>query len=252
MGLLKIDNLSKNFGGVQAVINFSIDVNRGDMVGIIGPNGAGKTTIFNLITGVYKSDSGIILLNGEDITNLEPHQRTLKGISRTFQNIRIFKGLTVEQNILTAFDPLSKYNILESFFPLPTKKSEERRGLELCREFMDLVGIYKYKDEKPENLSYGYQRKLEIARALACHPSVLLLDEPAAGLNPKEVTELIDLIRYLHDKLNLTILLIEHRLEVIMTLSHYIYVQNFGKTIAVGSPSEIQSNPEVIKAYLGG
>lgn len=252
MSLLKLNNVSKNFGGVQAVTDFSIDVKKGDIAGIIGPNGAGKTTIFNLISGVYKNDGGTIKLNDEDITGLEQYQRTQKGISRTFQNIRLFKGLTVEENVLTAFDPSSKYSLFQSFFPFPSKLKEEKRGREKCREFLDLVGIYHLKDEKPENMSYGYQRKLEIARALACNPSVLLLDEPAAGLNPTEVTELITLIAQLHSKLNLTILLIEHRLEVVMTLSEYIYVQNFGKTLAVGTPKEIQCNPEVIKAYLGG
>lgn len=252
MSLLKINNISKNFGGVQAVTDFSMDVKKGDIASIIGPNGAGKTTIFNLITGVYKIDKGSIVLNDKDISGLEQHERTLKGIGRTFQNIRLFKGLTVEENVLTAFDPLSKYNVFESFFPIPSKLREEKRGREMCREFLEMVGIYHLKDEKPENLPYGYQRKLEIARALACNPSIMLLDEPGAGLNQTEVTELIELIGQLHDKLNMTILLIEHRLEVVMTLSQYIYVQNFGKTLAVGTPKEIQCHPEVIKAYLGG
>jgi branched-chain amino acid transport system ATP-binding protein len=252
MSLLKINSISKNFGGVQAVTDFSMDVKKGDIASIIGPNGAGKTTIFNLITGVYKIDKGSIVLNDKDISGLEQHERTLKGIGRTFQNIRLFKGLTVEENVLTAFDPLSKYNVFESFFPIPSKLREEKRGREMCREFLEMVGIYHLKDEKPENLPYGYQRKLEIARALACNPSIMLLDEPGAGLNQTEVTELIELIGQLHDKLNMTILLIEHRLEVVMTLSQYIYVQNFGKTLAVGTPKEIQCHPEVIKAYLGG
>lgn len=249
--LLDVKGISKNFGGVKAIQDFSLTAEKGDIIGIIGPNGAGKTTIFNAISGVYKSDTGKILLKGKDITKMEQYQITREGISRTFQNIRLFKGLTVLENVMCAFDPSSKYSILGGLIPTPKRIAEEKRGREICEHYLEVVGLKSYKNERPENLPYGHQRRIEIARALTCEPKVLLLDEPAAGLNPTEVIELTELISRLCSEIGFAILLIEHRLELVMGISHRIHVLNFGKTIAVGTPDEVKENPEVIKAYLG-
>ena len=236
MALLEVKNIYKSFGGVKAIQNFSIEANAGEIHGIIGPNGAGKTTIFNTISGVYTADQGTVLLDGKDITKLEQYKITRLGMGRTFQNIRLFKGLTVEENVMCAFDPQS---------------AEEKRGRELCEKYLTVVGMQDYLHERPENLSYGMQRRIEIARALMCEPKILLLDEPAAGLNPTEVGELTELIQRISKEIGFGILLIEHRLELVMSISDKIHVQNFGETIAVGTPDEVQHNPEVIEAYLG-
>lgn len=251
MALLEVKNIYKSFGGVKAIQNFSIEVNAGEIHGIIGPNGAGKTTIFNTISGVYTADEGSVFLNGQDITKMEQYKITHLGMGRTFQNIRLFKGLTVEENVMCAFDPRSSYSILGGLLPTPGRKREEKRGRELCKKYLDIVGMAEYLTEKPENLSYGMQRRIEIARALMCEPKILLLDEPAAGLNPTEVAELTELIQRISKKLGFGIMLIEHRLELVMSISHVIHVQNFGETIAVGTPEEVQHNPAVIEAYLG-
>ena len=251
MALLEVKNIYKSFGGVKAIQNFSIEVNAGEIHGIIGPNGAGKTTIFNTISGVYTADEGSVFLNGQDITKMEQYKITHLGMGRTFQNIRLFKGLTVEENVMCAFDPRSSYSILGGLLPTPGRKREEKRGRELCKKYLDIVGMAEYLTEKPENLSYGMQRRIEIARALMCEPKILLLDEPAAGLNPTEVAELTELIQRISQELGFGIMLIEHRLELVMSISHVIHVQNFGETIAVGTPEEVQHNPAVIEAYLG-
>ncbi|GLI19802.1 ABC transporter ATP-binding protein [Tepidanaerobacter syntrophicus] len=249
--LLEVQNISKSFGGVKAIQDFSLTADKGDIVGIIGPNGAGKTTTFNVISGVYRADQGKVFLDGKDITNMEQHQITREGISRTFQNIRLFKGLNVMENVMCAFDPRANYSIFDGLLPTPRRFAEEKRGRKICEHNLEVVGLKKYANEKPESLPYGLQRRLEIARALTCQPKVLLLDEPAAGLNPTEVKELTELISRLCSELGFAVLLIEHRLELVMGISHKIYVLNFGKTIAVGTPDEVRSNPEVIEAYLG-
>ncbi len=251
MALLEVKHIYKSFGGVKAIQDFSLEAERGEIHGIIGPNGAGKTTIFNAISGVYTPEQGTVLLNGTDITQMEQHRITRLGMGRTFQNIRLFKGLTVEENVMCAFDPQSRYSVLGGLLPTPTRRAEEKRGRQLCEKYLEIVGMKDYLSERPENLSYGMQRRIEIARALMCEPKILLLDEPAAGLNPTEVGELMELIQRISKEIGFGILLIEHRLELVMSISHLIHVQNFGKTIAVGTPEEVQHNPEVIEAYLG-
>ena len=251
MALLEIKHIYKNFGGVKAISDFSLEANPGEIHGIIGPNGAGKTTIFNTISGVYTADQGTVILNGQDITKLPQYKITRLGMGRTFQNIRLFKGLDVLENILCAFDPQSKYNLAGGLLPTPRRFSEEKRGRELAHKYLREVGMDAYAEERPENLSYGSQRKIEIARALMCNPKVLLLDEPAAGLTPTEVNELTDLIKKISQEFGFAILLIEHRLDLVMSISDKIHVQNFGETIAVGTASEVQNNPLVIEAYLG-
>ena len=251
MALLEVKNIYKSFGGVKAIQNFSIEANAGEIHGIIGPNGAGKTTIFNTISGVYTADQGTVVLDGKDITKLEQYKITRLGMGRTFQNIRLFKGLTVEENVMCAFDPQSRYSIVGGLLPTPKRRAEEKRGRELCEKYLTVVGMQDCLHERPENLSYGMQRRIEIARALMCEPKILLLDEPAAGLNPTEVAELTELIQRISKEIGFGILLIEHRLELVMSISDKIHVQNFGETIAVGTPDEVQHNPEVIEAYLG-
>lgn len=249
---LKVEGISKAFGGVQAVSDVSINIEDNQIVSVIGPNGAGKTTLFNLITGIYPIDSGKVVLNGEDITNNAQHQISKLGIARTFQNIRLFKGLSVIENVMTAHDPLVKYGVFHSILNTPHKNRLDKKNREEAMHYLNVVGLNEFKDEDPFNLPYGLQRKLEIARALATNPKVLLLDEPGAGLNPSEILELIDLIKRLHKELDLSIVIIDHRMQLIMELSEWIYVLNFGKMLAEGNPVDIQNNEDVTNAYIGG
>ena len=251
MSHLQAKNLSIAFGGVQAIDDVSFSVGDRQIVGIIGPNGAGKTTAFNLLTGVYALDQGEVLLDDEVISGLPQYQITRKGLARTFQNIRLFKGLNVLENVMTAADPYSSYGLADVFFYSGRKRKREAEIREMSRQCLELVGLAGFEQEKPENLPYGQQRKLELARALACKPKVLLLDAPAAGLNPSEVRDFIRLIHKRHSQFSLSVLVIEHRMEVIMTLCSNIYVLNFGKLLAQGTPSEIQNNREVTEAYIG-
>ena len=251
MSKLEAKGLCKAFGGVQAIQDFSFTVGNRQIVGIIGPNGAGKTTAFNLLTGVYPIDAGEVFLDGELISGLPQHEITQKGLARTFQNIRLFKGLNLIENVMTAADPYSSYNLADVFMFSSRKRNREKEVRDMSRSFLELVGLSGLENEKPENLPYGLQRKLELARALASKPKVLLLDEPAAGLNPSEVQEFIQLVQRLHDQFDLSVLVIEHRMEVIMTLCANIYVLNFGKLLAHGTPAEIQNNRDVATAYIG-
>ncbi len=251
MKLLEVRGITKSFGGVRAVDDFCFSVDRGDIVGIIGPNGAGKTTAFNLVTGIYPLDGGSILLEGEELAGREQHEITRSGIGRTFQNIRLFQGLSVLENVMTAADPYSEYGLGSLFSFGRSFRGREKEVRSQAMDFLAIVGLENYADEKPSNLPYGLQRKLEIARALATGPKVLLLDEPAAGLNPSEVQEFIGLVGDLRQRFGFAILIIEHRMEVIMTLCSRIYVLNFGRLLACGTPSEIRGNPEVAEAYIG-
>jgi len=251
MILLEAIGMKKRFGGVNAVQGLTIKVEKGSIVSLIGPNGAGKTTVFNLITGIYPLDSGSVYLDGKLISGLPQHKITRNGIGRTFQNIRLFKGLTCLENVLTAYDHRMRYGLTEAVFRLPRRRSEERIARANCLKVLELVGLTNVAEERPENLPYGLQRKLELARALAIGPQILLLDEPAAGLNPHEVEEFIDLVRRINGDLGLTVLLIEHRMRIVMSLSKWIYVMNFGELLAEGRAKEILSNPAVISAYIG-
>ena len=233
--VLEMQNVEKNFGGVRAIDNFSVMLEPGKIHGLIGPNGAGKTTIFNNITGIYAPDSGKIIFNGTDITGSAPHRVAQLGIGRTFQNIRLFSNLSVLSNVVIASNLDATYNLADAMFK--TKKYKERE---------------KHLEEQASSLPYGHQRKLEIARAMALDPKLLLLDEPAAGMNAEESAELVSFVRQIRDRFDITILMIEHHMDVVSNLCDHVTVLNFGKTICVGTPEEVKSDPEVIRAYLGG
>lgn len=248
--VLHIEHLTMQFGGVVAVDDFSMDVNEGEIVALIGPNGAGKTTAFNAVTGVYTPTSGTVSLLGQKITGLRPDQITAKGIARTFQNIRLFSSMTVFENVLTAHHLRRTSNLFSATLRL--NSAEEKRMREDTEALLRRVDLYDLKDEMATSLPYGKQRLLEIVRALATGPKLLLLDEPAAGMNPQETDELGDFIRRIRDEFGLTIFIIEHHMNLVMRISDRIYVIEFGKQIAEGVPEEIQNNQAVIDAYLGG
>lgn len=251
MSFLKTEKVTMKFGGLTAVKDFNLELNQGEIVALIGPNGAGKTTAFNTITGVYRPTEGKVLLGEDDITGLRPDQITKKGLARTFQNIRLFKELTVLDNVLIGNHLHLKAGLLEATLGLPRYRREERIMLEKSHNLLDKVGLIQYKNEKATSLSYGLQRRLEIARALATEPQILLLDEPAAGMNPKETDDLTEFIQQIREEFHLTIFMIEHHMQVVMGISDRIYVFDHGVTIAQGSPYEIQNNEKVIEAYLG-
>jgi branched-chain amino acid transport system ATP-binding protein len=248
---LCITNLTKAFGGLTAVSNFSLELGDRDIHGVIGPNGAGKTTVFNLITGVYQPDSGRVLLRDQEITKLSADAIARAGIARTFQNIRLFAQMTVLDNITMALHAHSGYTLWGATFRTATFRREEQRLRDESRAHLARFGLADRQQELACSLPYGEQRRLEIARALATGPKVLLLDEPAAGMNPKEVEELIRLIRQVHADFDLAILLIEHQMPVVMELCSHIQVLDFGETIAEGAPQDVTNNPLVIEAYLG-
>ncbi len=251
MSLLRTENVTMRFGGLTAVKDFNLELNQGEIVALIGPNGAGKTTAFNTITGVYCPTEGSILLGSENIKGLKPDKITQKGLARTFQNIRLFKELTVLDNVLIGNHLHLRSNFLEATLRLPRYRREERRMQEKSFDLLNKVGLIQYKNEKSTSLSYGLQRRLEIARALATEPKILLLDEPAAGMNPKETQDLTDFIQEIREEFDLTIFMIEHHMQVVMGISDRIYVFDHGVTIAHGNPYEIQNNEKVIEAYLG-
>ena len=249
--VLGIRELTKFFGGLCAVKNFTLALPEGALWGLIGPNGAGKTTVFNLITGLIPLSSGEVMFGSERIDGLEPYEITRMGIARTFQNIRLFSNLSVLDNVRIAYHPHAGYGMSDSILRTAKYAARER---ELTDQALDFLSIFKLEgiaEELAKNLPYGEQRRVEIARALACNPRILLLDEPAAGMNPREIIELMDLIHFIRDRFKLTILLIEHQMRVVMSICERITVMDFGEVIARGTPKEIQGNKTVIEAYLG-
>ena len=251
MSMLEVNNLTIVFGGLHAVDDFSLKIEKGQLYGLIGPNGAGKTTVFNMLTGVYKPTSGHILLDGEEITGKSTIEINRKGIVRTFQNIRLFNNMSVLDNVKIGLNNQKKYSVAEGILRLPRYFKEEREMDEKAISLLSVFDLDKEKDLLASNLPYGKQRKLEIARALATNPKLLLLDEPAAGMNPNETAELMKTIRFVRDQFDMTVLLIEHDMKLVGGICEEVTVLNFGKELAHGETSKVLNHPEVVKAYLG-
>jgi len=249
--ILEAAGLVRHFGGIKALDGVDIAVRRGELVGVIGPNGSGKTTLFNVITGIYRPDGGTVTMEGESIVGLPPHRITRLGIARTFQNIRLFRELTVADNVRIAHHQHVRYGPLEAVCRTGSFHREERRMREEVEGFLSIFSLQDRRAEPAKNLPYGDQRKLEIARALACCPKVLLLDEPAAGMNPSEVAKLMEFILRIRERFRLTVLLIEHQMRLVMGICERLVVLDFGQVIAEGTPSAIRKDPRVVEAYLG-
>ncbi len=251
MALLEANNICMQFGGLRAVDNFNLSIDQHELVGLIGPNGAGKTTVFNMLTGVYVPTEGDIKIGGKSVVGRKPYQIVKAGAARTFQNIRLFKDLTVLDNIKIAFHNELSYSTLSGLLRLPSYWKEEEKAQKECMDFLEIFNMGEYANTLAKNLPYGKQRKLEIARALATNPKILLLDEPAAGMNPQETHELMETIRFIRDKFDIAILLIEHDMHLVMNVCERIVVLDYGKIIAKGTPEETRNNPDVIRVYLG-
>lgn len=251
MSLLRVENMTHFFGGLRAVHNFNLDIEAGQIRGLIGPNGAGKTTIFNLITGRYTPTEGDIFLDGTNIAGLEPHKIASMGIGRTFQNLRLWRHMSVLEHVKMARYSKISYGLIGAFFGTPKRQREEAQIEEKAYSLLELVGVRHLADQIVTNLPYGAQRRVELARALAIEPKVLFLDEPTAGMNPEELVQMMEIIRQVHDEFGLAIYLIEHRMKVVMDLCEMIQTLDFGEVIAEGTPDEIRANPRVIDAYLG-
>lgn len=255
MPIIKVNNLSKSFGGVKAVSNINMSIDGGEIIGVIGPNGAGKTTFFNLLTGIYSPSSGEVTYNlDKEISSksFKPYKMAGHGVARTFQNIRLFKNMSIIDNVLLGYHNNMRYGLLSSLFRLPSFYKNENKAYDEALKLLEIFNLSDKKDELANNLPYGVQRKVEIARALAAKPKLLLLDEPAAGMNPNETKELTNLINWIKDEFKLTIILIEHDMSLVMGICDKVFVFDYGTLIASGTPSEVQNNEQVIKAYLGG
>ena len=251
MALLEVKNLGISFGGLRAVDSFNISIEKGQLYGLIGPNGAGKTTVFNPLTGVYKPNEGIVTLDGKNITGKKTIEINKEGVARTFQNIRLFKDMSVLDNVKVGLHNKHHYSTLEGILRLPRYRKVEKEMNEQAMELLDVFDLAGQADYLASNLPYGKQRKLEIARALATEPKLLLLDEPAAGMNPNETQELMDTIHFVRDKFDMTILLIEHDMKLVSGICEKLTVLNFGQVLAEGETGEVLNNPQVITAYLG-
>jgi branched-chain amino acid transport system ATP-binding protein len=249
--LLEVKQMTHFFGGLRAVHDFNLEIEPGQVRGLIGPNGAGKTTIFNLITGIYKPTEGQVILDGHELVGLRPHQIASLGLARTFQNLRLWRHMTVLEHVKMARYSKLDYGLVGAFLGTGKRQREEEESDRIAHELLELVSIPQYADQIVTNLPYGAQRRVELARALAVEPKILFLDEPTAGMNPEELAQMMQIIRHVHQELGMAIYLIEHRMRVVMELCEMIQTLVFGEVIAEGTPDEIKSNPAVIEAYLG-